>query len=111
MFAKHQAGLGHTKFGFYQFQSFLFIVVIVISILLKTTFSHISIHSQLQLITGENFIAIGRGKDIFKAIEKYRYGSEKLYRNILNGRFSVRNPKSENSHAQIRAIKEHWNFS
>ena len=32
------AGLDHTKFGFYQFQSFLFIVVIEISILLKTTF-------------------------------------------------------------------------
>ena len=37
----------HTKLGFYQFQSFLFIVVIVISILFKTTFSHISIHNQL----------------------------------------------------------------
>ena len=57
LFAKHQtlsstvgfsvAGLDHTKFGFYQFQSFLFIVVIVISILLKTTFSQISILSQL----------------------------------------------------------------
>ena len=41
-FAKHQ-----TKFGLYQFQSFLSIVVIVISILLKTTFPHTSIHSQL----------------------------------------------------------------
>ena len=41
------AGLDHTKFGFYQFQSFLFIVVIGISILLKTTFWQISIHSQL----------------------------------------------------------------
>ena len=41
------AGLDHTKFGFYQLQSFLFIVVIVISILLKTTFSQISIYSQL----------------------------------------------------------------
>ena len=42
------AGLDHTKFGFYQFQSFLFIVVIAISILLKTTyFQKISIHSQL----------------------------------------------------------------
>ena len=41
------AGLDHTKLGFYQFQSFLFVVVIVISILLKTTFSQISIHSQL----------------------------------------------------------------
>ena len=57
-FAKHQtlssysvgfsvAGLDHTKFSFYQFQSFLFIVVIVISILLKTTFLQISFHRQL----------------------------------------------------------------
>ena len=30
------AGLDRAKFGFYQFQSFLFVVVIVISILLKT---------------------------------------------------------------------------
>ena len=37
----------HTKFCFYRFHSFLFIVVIVISILLKNTFSQISIHSQL----------------------------------------------------------------
>ena len=39
------AGLDHTKFGFYQFQRFLFIVVIVISILFKTKFSQFSIHS------------------------------------------------------------------
>ena len=31
-------GLDHTKFGFYHFQSFLFIVVIVISILIKTLY-------------------------------------------------------------------------
>ena len=42
------ASLDHTKSGsFYHFQSFLFVVVIVIFILLKTTFSQISIHSQL----------------------------------------------------------------
>ena len=35
------------KIRFLSFQSFLFIVVIVMSILLKTTFSQISIHSQL----------------------------------------------------------------
>ena len=40
------AGLDRAKLGVYQFQSFLFIVVIVISILLKTTFSQISIYSQ-----------------------------------------------------------------
>ena len=50
LFAKHQtlssfnsvgfsvAGLDRAKLGVYQFQSFLFIVVIVISILLKPTF-------------------------------------------------------------------------
>ena len=32
------AGLDRAKLGVYQFQSFLFIVVIVISILLKPTF-------------------------------------------------------------------------
>ena len=41
------AGLDHTKLGFYQFQSFLFVVVIVTLILLKSTFSQISIHRQL----------------------------------------------------------------
>ena len=39
------AGLDRAIFGFYQFQSFLFIVVIVISILLKTAFWQTSIHS------------------------------------------------------------------
>ena len=58
------AGLDQTKFGFYQLQSFLFIVVIVISILLKTTFLQISIHSQLA-ITAENFIVIGQGENHF----------------------------------------------
>ena len=32
------AGLDRAKFGFYRFQSFLFIVVIVISFLVKTAF-------------------------------------------------------------------------
>ena len=32
------AGLDHTKFGFYQFQKLLFIVVIVVSIFLKLHF-------------------------------------------------------------------------
>ena len=41
------ADLDRAKVGVYQFQSFFFIVDIVISILLKTTFSQISIHSQL----------------------------------------------------------------
>ena len=45
------AGLDQTKVDFYQFQSFLFIIVIVISILLKTAFSQISVHSQLLVKT------------------------------------------------------------
>ena len=40
------AFVDRAKFGFYQFQSFFFIVVIVISILLKPTFWQISIYSQ-----------------------------------------------------------------
>ena len=54
------AGLEHTKFGCYQFQSFLIVVVIVILILLQTTFSQIS-----WPFTGENFIAIRQGKKHF----------------------------------------------
>ena len=50
---------------FCQFQSFLFIAVIVISILLKTTFSQVLIHSQL----------------LVKMF--WRSHKEKLYRNIL----------------------------
>ena len=65
------AGLDHTKFGFYQFQSFLFIVVIVISILLKTTLSQISIHSQLLVKILQRS---DKEKNTFKAIEKYRCG-------------------------------------
>ena len=48
----------NLRFEIY-FQSFLFIVVTVISILLKPTFSQISIHSQ---IIGEHFTAIGQEK-------------------------------------------------
>ena len=72
------ADLDHTKFGFYHFQSFLFIVVIVISILLKTTFSQISLH------TGENFITIGQGKKpLLRRLKNIGMASEKLYRNTL----------------------------
>ena len=39
-------GLDHAKFGFYRFQSFLFIVAIVISIQVKTLFGQTSIQSQ-----------------------------------------------------------------
>ena len=46
------AGLDRAKFGFYRFQSFLFIVVTVVWILLKTTCW------QTKLVRGENFIKI-----------------------------------------------------
>ena len=65
------AGLDHTKLGVYQFQSFLFIVVIVISILVKTTFSQISIHNQLLV---KILKRSDKKKTTFRAIEKYRYG-------------------------------------
>ena len=65
------AGLDRAKYGVYPFQSFLFIVVIVESILLKTTFSQISIYSQslVKLLWRSD-----KGKITFKAIEKYPYG-------------------------------------
>ena len=53
------AGLDRAKFGFYRFQSFLFIVVTVIPILLKIIFRQTSIHSQS--LHGESFVAIGQG--------------------------------------------------
>ena len=65
------AGLDHTKLAFYQFQSFFFIVVIVISILNKTTFSQISLHSQLLVKILQRS---DKEKTTSKAIEKYRYG-------------------------------------
>ena len=49
---------------------FLFIVVIVISILLKTAFSQISCHNQL---LAKILQRSDKEKTTFKAIEKYRY--------------------------------------
>ena len=66
-----------------QFQSFLFIVIIVISILLKTTFSQISIHSQLLMKLLQRS---DKEKTTFKAIENIGMASEKLYRNTLSDR-------------------------
>ena len=74
-------GLGHTKFGFYQFQSYPFIVVIVILILLKTTFSQISIRSQLLV---KILWRSDKEKTTFKAIEKYRYGLRQTLSKHLN---------------------------
>ena len=75
------AGLDRAKYGVYPFQSFLFIVVIVESILLKTTFSQISIYSQslVKILWRSD-----KGKITFKAIEKYRYGLWKTISKHLN---------------------------
>ena len=72
------AGLDHTKFGFYQFQSFLFIVVIVTSVLLKTTFSQISIQGQLLVK-----MLYGQGKNHLRRLKNIGMASQKLYRNAL----------------------------
>ena len=69
------AGLNRAKLGVYQLQSFLFIVVIVISILLKTAIeNYIWTNFNLWSITGETFIAMRQGKITFIEIKKYRHG-------------------------------------
>ena len=70
-----EAGLDHPKFGFYQFQIFLFIVVIVISILLKTTFLQISIHSQLLV---KILYRSDKEKTLFRRLKNIGMVSEKL---------------------------------
>ena len=73
-------GLDHTKFSFYQFESFLFVDVIVIFILLKTTFSQISIHSQLLV---EFYGDRTTKKTLLRRLKNIDMASEKLYRNTL----------------------------
>ena len=69
------AGLDRAKLGVDHLQSFLFIVVIVISILLKTTTeNYIWTNFKLWSIIDENFIAIRQGKITFIEITKYRHG-------------------------------------
>ena len=79
-------GVDHTKFGFYQFQSFLFVVVILISILLKITFSQISIHRKLLVKILQRS---DKEKTTFKAIEKYRYGLGKTVLKHLKVTFTA----------------------
>ena len=59
----------------------MFIVVIVISILLKSTFSQISIHSQLLV---KILKRSDKEKNTLKAIENYRYGLRKTVSKHLN---------------------------
>ena len=86
------AGLDRAKLGVCQLQSFLFIVVIVISILLKTTFeNYIWTNFNLWSTIGENFIAIRQGKITFIEIKNIGMASEKLqaYRNTLMARWKL----------------------
>ena len=57
------AGLDHTKFSFYQFQSFCVYCCHSNIDLLKTTFSQFSIHSQVLVVL--LVIAIEQGKNRF----------------------------------------------
>ena len=75
------AGLDRAKFGFYRFQSFLFIVVIVIPILLKIIFRQTSIHSQS--LHGRVLWRSDKDKIAFKVIEKHRYGLPKTVSKYL----------------------------
>ena len=80
LFAKHQTL--SSQCWIFRFKVFLvFFVVIVISILLKTTFSQISVHSQLlvKLLQRSD-----KEKTTFKAIEKCRYGLRKTVSKHLN---------------------------
>ena len=70
-----EEGLDHAKICFYRCQSFLFIVAIVISILLKTTFL---INFKPKSISVENFLAIKQGWNHFCGDwKKYQYGPQK----------------------------------
>ena len=79
-------GLDRAKFGFYHFQSFLFIVVIVISILLKPTFWPILIDRQslVKILSRSD-----KDKITFKAVKNVGMASEKLYRNTLNSKLYI----------------------
>ena len=86
------AGLDRAKLGVCQLQSFLFIVVIVILIWLKTTFeNYIWTNFNLWSTIGENFIAIRQGKITFIEIKNIGMASEKLqaYRNTLMARWKL----------------------
>ena len=97
LFAKHQTlsswcwifrswSRSH-KFGFYQYQFFLFTVVIVISILLKTTFSQISIHNQLLVKilqrSDKEKTLLRRLKKIGMASQKPEYKHLKFLRTVF----------------------------
>ena len=73
------AGLDVPKFVFIWFQRFLFIVAGALPH--KTTFWQTSIEDQLVV---KILLLLDWNKITLKAIEKYLYGLQKLYRNTLN---------------------------
>ena len=78
------AGLDRAKFGFNRFESFLFIVVIVISILLQTAFS-----DKCQFIFNHwrKFCSDRRRiKTLLRRMKNIGVVFEKLYRNTLMSR-------------------------
>ena len=76
-----EAGLDHTKFGFYQFQSFVFIIDYRYRFYLKLHFHKFqSIASYWWKFCSDRT----RKKNTFKAIEKYRYGLWKTVSKHLN---------------------------
>ena len=70
------AGLDHSKFGFYRFQTFLLIVVIVISILLETSFRQTPFHSQ-SLVKDTDI------KQLLRRLKNIGMVSQTLHRNTL----------------------------
>ena len=106
---QYVAGLDRTKLGVYQFQSFLFIVVIVISILIKPTFWQISIYGQSLVKILERS---DKEKITFKAIEKYQYGLWKTvskhlkpWPTTLNTRLATSRPLGERSEPCLTASR------
>jgi len=90
------AVLDYAKFGFYQFPFCLFIVVTVISILLKTTFSQISIQGQLLVKISYRS---NKEKTLLRRLKNVGMASEKLYRNTL---------KSETNICKKNRIIDEW---
>ena len=70
------AGLDHSKFGLYRFQTFLLIVVKVISIILETVFWQTPFHSQ-SLVKDKD------SKQLLRRLKNIGMMSWKLHRNTL----------------------------
>ena len=96
------AGLDRAKFGFYRFQSFLFIVVIVISTLVKLHFDN------LQFIVNHWWKFCSdrtRIKSLLRWLENIGMVLQKLYRNtLINNRLTPRRGKYEHTLLYIQLV-------